>query len=591
MRLGRWVWVFLPLAWLPSGEAALVVTGFATNLPGPAPDDAVEVANWGALAVVLDNVTIGDGEGRIAFPSGVWLGPGETVRVTTNATAYRLAARADAAFALDHPSAGLEVRRPGFSLGQSGDELLLHRGEDLLDAVVWGSSRYEGPGWSGPPLHVTGTHLRWFAREPGLDSDTAADWERPQAPRLGWRTPVLPVFEVGGAGVAYTAPDQTRSIVSGLLARAERSVRLNMYDVRDVGLAQDLLDRMAARPNLDVRVLVDASPVGLSAETRLIRERILYDWAAAGADVRLFAHDRYPYNHAKYLVVDDRFVLVQSENLVPGAHPPDARQGQRGWGVLVEDVRLAQALSALFEDDFALDPYGARAFTAGDPLPPPRPAFATQSPRPRLNPVAAQGFNVTLVVGPEAHLGSEDPLLALIASAQDELLVQQLRVPPHWRDAQGREWPNAYLNALVEAARRGVRVRLLLDGSFLDGSETDNAATARVLQPASELLPIRVRLSSTAGDVLHVKGVVVDQRVAWVGSMNWNLNSVAQNREVSLRVDAPPFAALFQEAFELDWRRAEPVESTPRLFDLPTPAAGATVITLAALALGMRRRP
>jgi len=572
-------------------NAALLFTGFTPGLPDSGGADAFEITNTGPASVPLANVSVTGGEGRLGFDPGATLAAGAHIVVTTNATAYSLAARHEADYAPADANGTTRVLDAGFALGHDGDDLRLEDASGIADVVVWGDSTHAGPGWNGPPLNATGSRLRWFTRTPGQDSDTKADWEQPRQARLGWRLPETPTFPVQ-SGVAFVAPDSSRAMVLDVLLRASSSLRLNVYEFLDVGVANDLLDHMRAHAGLEVRLLVDENPVGMSAEARLVRDRILRDLEEAGAQVHLMQHARYAYDHAKYAVVDDRWVLVQSENLVSGALPTDARHGNRGWGLALDAPTLAQSLAGVFDEDFALDPYGARELSDDEPAPVPLPTFVSDAPHPRLEPASGYAFNATLATSPESLMGDGDPLLDAIARARHEILVEQLNVPPTWRDAAGRDWPNEYLNALVEAARRGVQVRLLLDGHFLDaeGSPNDNAATLRSLESPGRLLPIQGRLMRDPDEgVLHVKGVVIDGQSSWVGSMNWNLNSVAQNREVSLLVDAKPFAELFADAFESDWDRAQEQPSTRS----PVPGLGfplvAIVITLAGFAFARRR--
>lgn len=582
---------FLALLAAPTAQAALVIGGFATDLPGSTNDDALEIRNDGSLPEPLDNVTVSDRSGTLALPTGLVLAPGQGVRLSTNSSAYLAAARVPPDLATDAADATKRVRvaDPGFALAQDGDVVELRRADRLLDVVVYGRTEYAGPGWNGTPMPANDPFLRWSTRNLGHDSDTRADWDSPQRPFLGWRTPAAPRFHVPGEAVVYTAPDRSREMVVDTIRAAQSTLRINVYELRDVGLVADLIAHMQAHPELRLDLLVDSTPVGMSAEERLVRDRALADLHAAGARVRLLAHDRYPYDHAKYIIADDHRVLVQSENFVHGALPADARQGNRGWGVRIDDAALAQALAAVFDDDFALDPYGARDVDPEGGATTPLPTFVSATPRPRLDVAKTRGLNVTLVVGPESNLGSEDPLLGALRGAREEILVEQLALPPFWKDRAGNVWPNEYLNAVLEAARRGVRVRILMDGHFVDGSDDDNAATLRSLEDAARLLPVEARLMDGPGDpVLHVKGLVIDRELAWVGSMNWNLNSVAQNREVSLLLDAPVLAALFEDAFDSDWERARtPVPTSARVDAAST---SATVITLAFLAFGMPRR-
>lgn len=585
-------WAGLLLAILlaaPTVTGRLLVTGFATDLPGSEGDDGVEVTNTNSVPVTLAGVELRDGEGTLRFPDGAHIGAGARLRIALNESAYVRAARAAPDFALGapEPSRAMRETRGSFRLAQSRDEVELWVGGTLEDVVRWGDGAGTSSGWSGAPIRMRGeTFLRWYERPGEVDSDSADDWLVPSHARLGWRAPSVPRFEVAGEGTAFTAPDRSREMVERIMESAADSLRINVYEFRDVGLARKLLDRMAARPELDVSLLVDASPVGLDPEERIVRDSILAELDRAGARVRLMQHDRYDFDHAKYLIADRSRVLIQSENLVSSGIPADATSGNRGWGILIEDAALAGALADVFDFDFVLDEYGAREPGPEESRAEALPVVPIPNPHPLLATAASRGFAATLLVAPEGPLGADDPVLRALEGAREEILVEQLQFPPVWVDEDGTAWPNEYLEALLDAADRGVRVRVLLDGHFEDGGPTDNQATIdRLLAAGEETLEARLA-DDPATRVLHVKGLVVDGRYALVGSMNWNLHSIAQNREVDVLLDAPAFAEHYASAFEVDWAQASPVGRGDGL--VPAPLGPATVICVAVLAAIVR---
>ncbi len=582
------------IALVPSAAADVRIEAFAFDLAGSSGDDAIWVENLGEDMESLDGFTLADGEGEIAFPAGVWLTPGSTLTVAVNRSAYRESTSDEPEFAVDEPGANgqMAVTDARFLLAQDGDEIVLAKAGAVLDAVAWGDSTYSGDGWEGPPVDLGGQFfLRRVARvDSSLGVSSAARWDNPNRMPVGGLLLGPREFAVEEPGTAFTAPDHSREVVLRFIESAQDELSINTYEFRDSGVARALLVRMAAQPALKVQVLVDQAPVGQETEERLVADRILAELVDAGAEVHVVQHERFNFDHAKYMVADGRRCLILSENLVVSALPPDGATGNRGWGVWVEDADMAHALGRLFRDDFEPSPFGAAVLDTKIARLPPLPAEPLGTHKPRLATAASSSFNATLVVGPHDHLGPSDPILSLLASAKEEILVEQLHVPPTWRASSQNAWPNAYLEALVDAAERGVRVRILLDAHFKGGTTDDNQATAQRVSADRADLPIEVRLLETDDShVLHVKGVVVDERRALVGSTNWNFNSVTQNRELSVVLDAPEFAALFAEAFELDWEAASGTEDA-------TPSSGpglvlaAIVITVSGVMLRLRHR-
>jgi len=109
------------------------------------------------------------------------------------------------------------------------------------------------------------------------------------------------------------------------------------------------------------------------------------------------------------------------------------------------------------------------------------------------------------------------------------------------------------LDEIGRAAARGVRVRLLLDRGM-----------ARTYpQPAESLgaLPgVSLRLVDyrrLAGGVQHAKFMIVDDRVAWIGSQNLDWRALSHIHELGARVSLEPVAKAVADVFETDWQAAD----------------------------------
>lgn len=108
------------------------------------------------------------------------------------------------------------------------------------------------------------------------------------------------------------------------------------------------------------------------------------------------------------------------------------------------------------------------------------------------------------------------------------------------------------LDELGRAAARGVKVRLLLDTGM----------HRTYPQPADSLagLPnLQVRLvdyRAAAGGVQHAKFMVVDDRVAWVGSQNLDWRALSHIHELGASVTVPAAVTAFADAFAHDWALA-----------------------------------
>ncbi len=141
----------------------------------------------------------------------------------------------------------------------------------------------------------------------------------------------------------------------------------------------------------------------------------------------------------------------------------------------------------------------------------------------------------------------------------------------------------SYVQALIDAARDGVDVRLLVPGS-------SDIPVAKALSRAGyrALLEAGVRVFEWNGPMLHAKTAVADGRWARIGSTNLNLASWAGNWELDIAVENEGFAGQMERMFQRDLEHAteivlerkrvlpaEPRSGTPRRGSPGRIAAGA----------------
>jgi cardiolipin synthase len=118
-----------------------------------------------------------------------------------------------------------------------------------------------------------------------------------------------------------------------------------------------------------------------------------------------------------------------------------------------------------------------------------------------------------------------------IADARSEVLIASAYFVP------GRK----LRHALVHAARRGVRVRVLLQGRYEYFMQYHGARTVYGV-----LLDAGVEIYEYTGGFLHAKVAVVDRRWATVGSSNLDPLSLLLAREANVVVRDGPFARLLE---------------------------------------------
>jgi cardiolipin synthase A/B len=114
----------------------------------------------------------------------------------------------------------------------------------------------------------------------------------------------------------------------------------------------------------------------------------------------------------------------------------------------------------------------------------------------------------------------------------------------------------AFTEALVEAAERGVEVRILVPGSHIDKEFVRTAGRAAY----DDLLDAGIEIYEYCPTMLHAKTVTVDGVWSSVGSVNFDNRSFQLHDEVTLCVQSERFAAELQDAFEHDLESSERID-------------------------------
>lgn len=131
------------------------------------------------------------------------------------------------------------------------------------------------------------------------------------------------------------------------------------------------------------------------------------------------------------------------------------------------------------------------------------------------------------------HRGGVDSYLAAdIATAQSSVDVAAFDF-----DLQ------SLTTALIDAQRRGVQVRMVLDDENLASEEV--VAAVRALEEAG--IPI---VYDQRNAFMHNKFVIIDERILWTGSWNLTDNGTYRNNNNALRFDLPQLAENYQVEFE-----------------------------------------
>jgi phosphatidylserine/phosphatidylglycerophosphate/cardiolipin synthase-like enzyme len=307
-------------------------------------------------------------------------------------------------------------------------------------------------------------------------------------------------------------------------------------------------------------------------EEEIAISRVLND---AGCRVRYMANSPselrfcpYPFNHAKYAVIDNRSLIIHSANWDTRGVPQDPTFGNREWGVVIKNEMIAEYFSDIFLTDFnpfrtfsvAFEEFSFNSGEAGNSN---GLKFESTSWNGEYDPKffakEINGhFSVTPLISPDNSLGT---MSELIESAEESIAIEQL----YFYERLGSK-TNPLIERIIDANERGVEIRVLLNFNpdySREGVDTNerNMETVELLKECG----IEARLlytNSTPFSNLHNKGMIVDSEKVLISSINLNANGLLKNREVGVIIENEEVANYFEDVFDYDWNVASEKEGS-----------------------------
>lgn len=601
---------YLPWVFGPPGGKLLIAAAHIDSVISGEGDEAILIWNIGAGPQPLAGWRLATRTRSATFPltTTLQLGVGERLWCTADDTIFRYTFGENAPCIWgEGAGTAAAVRLQGaLALTNGGGRIqLFDASNELVDTLLYGDESEPVAGWRGAAaqLYTRGDlpssgqiWQRKRAPVTGLpiDNDLAGDWASDLADttwgrqvRLpgwqGWDAATLarPVAGVADATVTVAiGPEGLYQPLADLLAAAVHSIDLSLYTFEHVELAKVL--QAAAQHGVQVRLLLEGSPPGGISD---LQKWCIATIVAGGGQVRYLTtvaaapkgyRPRYRFLHAKYGIVDGQWTFVGTENVGYDAMPlPKTTPvgGRRGFYLYTDAKPVVNDLQQLFSVDWAPERFlDLQAFDlahekyGGPPAEFILPAIPTYtvSAAPFGQPAHVTGIaNFQLISAPENATRPDSGLAALLAQAGagDEILTMQLYEHKYWGDSVSNPIadPNPRLVAFIEAARRGARVRLLLDGFFDETTGLrSNYATVTYVNAlaAAEGLDLEARLGNPTQGGIHAKLLLM--RIGngyWsaVGSLNGSEVSHKLNREVVLLTDLAGVHQRLAEVFAWDW--------------------------------------
>jgi phosphatidylserine/phosphatidylglycerophosphate/cardiolipin synthase-like enzyme len=339
---------------------------------------------------------------------------------------------------------------------------------------------------------------------------------------------------------AAVSPDSSYQLISQALQQASDGTKVDLYIYSITApflmqLLKDAHDRGAA-----IRVMYDPAQMKKEAADQLRGFGLTVRVAPSHDPRRVFT-----VCHEKFAVIDGKTVLLESANWDPNSIPEresgqPRKKGNREWLVRIDDKRVAEWYSSLFQADWDIPQqvsFGVDLIQPVQPL-----SFRAPSQTGRDFPITTfTGVPMDLLplTSPDNYF---DSILPLLQGAQRRIWLQQQYI-------QGGGGPGVpqLLEAVANRKAAGVDVRIVISSRFPQAWQQSKTT----IKDAGLLADLRA-INLDFFTLCHNKGVIVDDSVV-VSSTNWSENSLRRAREAGILIHSDAVTGFFSSVFEDDW--------------------------------------
>ena len=346
-------------------------------------------------------------------------------------------------------------------------------------------------------------------------------------------------FEVSGFELVYSFPTETSLDEPDL--RQAQDVWPAMFDAarNTIDIEQFYVTPLTGEP-LERSLQALRRAAGRGVKIRVILEKkfeknsldgIARLKSIPGLDLRVLEWSKVNGDgiiHAKFFTVDSTQAYVGSQNF-------DWRSLKHihELGLRITDTGVVNSVQRVFDHDWLLteDPGNLKLDE-------------------QRNPVADRGARAYLIASPwrrnPAGVGdAESELVKLIGEAKTELAIQLLDYNPTTYGRPKHFYPPID-NALRDAAVRGVTVKLLVSHWNTDGQAVVHLKSLSLI-PNIEIRIITVPEAAQGtipfARTAHSKYMVVDGKIAWIGTSNWAGGYLDSSRNLEIVVKDETLAA------------------------------------------------
>lgn len=327
--------------------------------------------------------------------------------------------------------------------------------------------------------------------------------------------------------------DETFDAMLGAIDRARERISFETYVYSKGKVADEFTRALTAAAHRGVRVQVVLDAVG-TADGDRTDIKALRD---AGVQVGLFnpvrtnTLEEVNYRtHRKILVVDGEVAFVGGVGLAD--HWEGNADSPEHWRDTQFEVRgpAVDNIEAGFHENWIE--------TGG---------IVEPMVAPRAGPPAGEARSIAIWSSSEAGSNALKLVYLLVVGAARRTIDIQ---SPYFITDESSMW------SLLEARKRGVRIRVLTEGHITDAKPVKFAGRAQY----ERLLENGIDVHEYQPTMMHVKALIVDGAVSIIGSANFDNRSLELNDELNVAVASPTLALQLTRDFEADIRRSARID-------------------------------
>ena len=427
------------------------------------------------------------------------------------------------------------------------------------DTVVWGNGPTDVGTWSGVSVTPPAQDLEdlVYMRGDGClflpDSNTAEDW------KMRWSiegasqlcTPNAYVGDINFTPLI--GPESGLLDLLNWMDGAQQSFKVHVYQIHHSSLVNKMIEMHDE--GVEVNVVMQYPYYRWDQSSKDNSFGYFYMLQEAGLDVKWFgATEANPYTmmHSKVAVRDNSSVWMSTGNWKSSSLPLPDEGGNREWSAIIESESVTQMVleRLIFDEnsDYVTSGSNVTMPNGWSPYLFPTPVGETTS-------SIETSAEISLLTCPDDCITG---LADMIGSAESEILLslQYLEMDWYWG------WQsNPLLDALLDAAQRGVSIRLIMNAHYIDENPEVRDSVEEFNENWSAMHGYDVQaILMTENDYVekvHNKGAIIDGDKVLISSINWGDNSILKNREMGFLIHSELITEPYLSSWWEDWNRTD----------------------------------